>query len=495
MQNFLEEFPPELMAMFGMDPDTFLTGAGFLQAQLFSLMAPIIVITFTILAGAAATAREEANGTMDVLLSMPVSRTSIILQKAASMVLLADVLVLSIAVTLVLMNPVVDLGLTLEGIAAVCLGLWLLAVGFGGVTMMIGAFSGSPGTAAGLGAGLALVTWFADAFAELFDWLEPFATVSPFRWYLSGLPLLNGLNSGQLWLTIFGVVTLTAATLLFRRRNISTERALLPKVQFSRTKKVKAVKPRAVRLLQSVFGKTLWDRRRTVWYWAIGLASLTLFTFAAWPAISEDSAAFESLIESFPREVLALFGLTDVDAMLTPEGMVSSRTYGSVGPIVMIVFAITAMTGFVAREESSGKLDLVLSTPRTRYSVLWEKATGTATLIGIIGAILFGVAVFGNAQWDTDMSLYHIASANVGLALLGLCFWGIAIALWSLFGASGPAIGATAALAVTTYFLHGLGSIVDILEPFRWLSPFYWYLGDTVPLAKGLTWGLSLIHI
>ena len=194
--NFLEEFPPELMAMFGMDPGTFLTGAGFLQAQLFSFMAPVIIITFAVIAGAGATAREEANGTMDMLLSIPISRSSLLLQKAGSMILLADVLVLAIAITLAVMNPLIGLNLTVEGIAAVCLGLWLLAVGFGGVTMLVGAFTGSPGTAAGVGAGVALILWFADAFAELFDWLEPIATVSPFRWYLAELPLLYGLNSG-----------------------------------------------------------------------------------------------------------------------------------------------------------------------------------------------------------------------------------------------------------------------------------------------------------
>lgn len=487
MTDFLTEFPPELLAMFGMDPNTFLTGAGFLQAQMFSLIAPIILISFAIIVGTGATAREEATGSMDMLLSLPVSRTSLILQKAGSMVLLADLIVLSIAGTLIVANPVFDMGLTIEGIAAVCLGLWMLAIGFGAVAILIGAFTGSPSSAGGVAGGLALVLWFVDAFSELYDWLEPLAKLSPFRWYLWNLPLLNGLNSGHLWLALFALAVFTGATVVFSRRNIGTSRAILPRRSKSSASRV--VKPRAVRLLQSVFGKTMWDRRRTVWYWAFGLSAMSLFTFAAWPALSEDAAALEGLMEAFPKEVLALFGLTDPESMTTPEGMVSSRTYISVGPIAMIVFAITAMTGFVAREESSGRLDLVLSTTQTRRSVLYEKAMGTAALIGVIVTVLFVVAVLGNNQWGTEIDFYHIVSANIGLGLLGLCFWGIAIALWALFGSSGPAIGVTAAVAVVTYFLNGLGSIVDFLAPFRYLSPFYWYLGDTVPLAKGLTWG------
>ena len=66
MQDFLEDFPPELLALFGIDPDTFLTGAGYLQGQLYSFIAPIIIVTFCVMAGVAATAREEKSGTMDM---------------------------------------------------------------------------------------------------------------------------------------------------------------------------------------------------------------------------------------------------------------------------------------------------------------------------------------------------------------------------------------------------------------------------------------------
>ena len=78
---------------------------------------------------------------------------------------------------------------------------------------------------------------------------------------------------------------------------------------------------------------------------------------------------------------------------------------------------------------------------------------------------------------------------NIGLGLLGLCFWGIAVALWSLLGSSGPAVGITSAVAIAAFFMNGLGAIVSGLAFMRYLSPFYWYLGDTVPLAKGFTSG------
>jgi ABC-2 type transport system permease protein len=488
MQEFLDDDTPEILALFGVDPETFLTGAGYLQAQMFSFMAPIILIAFAIGMGVAATAREERNGTMDMLLSVPISRTSVLVQKAAVMALLSAVLVFAIALSLVVANPIVDLKLGLDGIAAISIGLWLLALGFGGLAMLIGAFTGSPSAAGGMAAFAAILAWFVNAFSSLFSWLESPSQLSPFSWYLDGSPLINGFTAGSIWAAIAVVATVGGAGFLFARRNIATEQAVVPEVA-ARRKKTKDIAPRATWLLGTVFGKTLWDRRKTVWLWAIGLASMTYITLAAWPAMSQDAEMLESLVESFPKEVLAMFGLTDPSAMSTAEGFVSSRTYGSVGPIVVIVFAITAMTSFVAREESTGVLDLVASNPLRRTKLLGDKTAGVWVLMGIIVAILTAVVFLGSAVLDLGFKAANMIGANVGLGLLGLCFWGIAIALWALIGSSGPAVGATAAFAVASFFMNGIGAIVDVLKPLRYVSPFYWYLGDTVPLNKSFTFG------
>jgi ABC-2 type transport system permease protein len=493
MQSFLDDFPPELMAMFGIDPDVYLTGAGYLQAQLFSFMAPIILIAFAIGFGVAATAGEEKAGTMDMLLSLPISRTSIILQKAAVMVLLTGILSFAIAATLIVLDPVVGLGLSADGVIAVTTGLWLLGLTFGGVTMVVGAFTGSPSTAGGVAAFLSILAWFINSFSALYDWLEIPSKLSPFSWYLHDLPLLHGFNSGLIWLVIASTGATALAGVLFARRNIGTERTLVPEVAAGSDSKM--TPPRSTWLLHDIFGKTVWDRRRTVWYWAIGLATMSFITFAAWPTMSENTEALEGLVNSMPKEVLAMFGITDPGALATPQGFISSRTYGSIGPTVVIVFAITAMTAFVAREESSGQLDLVISNPVKRSVVIPEKTTGVVTLLGVIVLFLTIVAFAGSAIWDMGFDPVSIVAANVGLGFLGLSFWGIAVALWSLLGSSGPAVGITSALAVAAFFMNGLGAIVEGLAFMRYLSPFYWYLGDTVPLAKGFTFGYLALAV
>jgi ABC-2 type transport system permease protein len=483
MKGFIDDLPSGILAVFGIDTAVYLTGAGFLQAQFYSLFGPLMIIGLAISLAVSATASEEKNGTMDILLSVPLSRMRLIVQKASMVATLVAVVVITMIGTLLVLNVALDLGLSVEGVIAVNLSLGLLGLVFGGVTLLVGAFSGKPSSAIGIGVLAAMVAWFVDAFAGLFDWLEIPARVSPFSWYLDGGPLINGWATGQTWLAMTIAVLLVGSIGLFNRRNIATGASIVDRFRKGRST-TSPTPPREAWLLGSVAGEAIWEKRRSVWMWAIGLATLMLLTFAAWPTFARDSAAISEMISAMPKELFAMFGMTDPDSLATSAGFISSRTYQSVGPIVMIVFAMGAVSSLVAREESNGIFDMVLSTPVSRVSLLIGKATAIAALTLTIGLVLTLVGFVGNAIWDTGLVAANILSANIGLSLLALCFGGITLAVWSLLG-SGPAVGVTAAIAAAAWFLNGFGAIVDGLGPLRTLSPFYWYLGDTAPLAKG----------
>ena len=483
MVQFINDFPPEMLAMFGVDPATYLTGAGFLHAQFFSLFGPFMMIALAISIGVSATASEEKKGTLDMVLSMPVTRTSFLLQKSGVLMALTGGVATVIALTLAILSAVIGMGLTGEGIIAATLSMWLLGILFGGVTLLVGAFTGNPSTSAGVAILTSVTTWFVSAFAGIYAWLEIPNAVSPFSWYDQGTPLLNGMNSGQVWLGLSTMALIGASVVSFRHRNVATDRITVPAVPWRRAS-TRAVRPRSTWLLGSVFSKSLWDSRRSVWWWALGLSTLALLTFAAWPAFMKDSQAFTEMIDSMPKEVFALFGMTDVDALSTAAGFISSRTYGSVGPIVMTVFAIGSVSRLVAKEEEDGRLDMVLSNPIQRRRALISKAAAIGVLSLLIGLVLTVFGLVGDTVYGTDLEFVNIVAANIGLSLLAMCFGGIALAIWSTLG-SGPAIGITSAIGATAWFLNSLGAIVDGLAPLRILSPFYWYLGDTVPLGKG----------
>lgn len=484
--GFIEDFPTEMLALFGIDPATYLTAAGYLSAQFYSLFGPLLIIFFTIGGAAAATAGEERAQTMDLLLANPVSRRRVILEKWIAVVGGALAIVGALTVALLLLNPVLDLALPVLPVIATNLALWLLACTIGAVALAVGSFTGTPTAARGVAGALAFVAWLVNGFSSIYSWLEAPSAVSPFTWYMDSELLIGGWGSGHTWLLLATLVLTAAAVELFSRRDLATEAIVIPDRPTRKRRSAKRRPPRSAWLLTDVFRKTLWDRRRGIWGWILGFASLLLVTFAAWPALSQDADALASLITALPREVFALFGMTNPESLTTPAGFISSRSYLSIGPILIVLFAVGAVGTGVIKEESSGVLDAVLATPIARRSALAAKVAGIAVSLIVIAAALVVIALISDLTWSTGLSVANIVAANVGLALLGLCFAGVALAVWSMGLSRFSATRVTAVVAVATYFMNGLGSLTDGLAPLRSLSPFFWYLGDTPPLAKGL---------
>jgi ABC-2 type transport system permease protein len=468
LKEFLARFPPAVMAMLGIDPANFTTGIGFVQAQLYSFVAPLSLIAFTLPAGAAATAREEEEGTADLLLAYPIRRARVVIEAFLALALLAALLVGVLAVFLLLGNATVDLRLPLRGILGVNLGLWLLGLFFGALTMTVGAWLGKPRPAMGFAAGFALVTFFIQGLAPVVESLQPLQPFTPFYWFMNGEPARDGPAAGQVVLAGSVLVLLAGAVVLFRLRDIRTEPPLVGGGD-------RRGPGRLDGLLGSVYGKELWERRVTIWIWTAALCTVTALTMAFWPTLAgAGPEQLEQLLKLVPKEVFAAFGISDPATMVTPAGFLTARIYGTIGLVVMIVFAIAFAT-------AKQPLELMLATPLERTRLLTARFAALATLIGVQVLALFVTVEIGSRLLDFGFALGPMLATNAGLALLALLFGALAMC----FGR-----GVAAAVTVAAFVLNGLGAAIGALAPLRALSPVYWYLGDTPPLLRGFAPGM-----
>jgi len=496
MRAFVEDFPPELLTLVGIDPAVYQTGFGYLQAQLYSFIGPIIIIAFTIGIGAAATAREEENGTADLLLSTPVRRRWVVTDVGEAMVVLTGIILAAMAAVLVIANPLLDLKLSIVGIVGINMGLLLLGLFFGAFAMLVGAWSGKRALAAGAAAALAIVAFFWNGLAPLINGLESTDVLSPFNWYLRDDPLLDGPTPWFLLLAAGFIIFVAAAAHAFSRRQIGVDPPFLG-VRVPTRPSAVASRIRSPSLLSNIYSKSIWDRRATIWVWIGGLLALTTITIAFYPTIRGGTAgaedAMQALIDSVPREMLAMFGITDPSALFTGAGFISSRVYSSIGIVIVLALAISMGAGATAREETKGTADLLLATPVTRGSVVMQKFGSMATLLAVVVTALLITVAIGDTAVDLGLTAHGLVAANLGLGLLALLFGSLAMLIGAWTGKAGAAIGSAAAAAILSFFVNGLGSAVDWLSPFRPFSPFFWYQGDAVPLNRAITpWLLVL---
>ena len=84
IDQILKSFPDAITAFIG---DTSMsTIEGFMNIEIFEFFAPIIIAVYAITKGADSIAQEEETHTLDQLLSLPISRISILLQKSFALI-------------------------------------------------------------------------------------------------------------------------------------------------------------------------------------------------------------------------------------------------------------------------------------------------------------------------------------------------------------------------------------------------------------------------
>jgi ABC-2 type transport system permease protein len=218
LQRYLENLPEALKSLLGGD---FTTPAGYLRSETFSALGPILFLIFAIGAGARAIAGEEEGRTLDLLLSTPIRRSQILLDKWISMALTTLGLAVVLGLTIALIGPVFELRIPIVDVASACLMLYLLAVMFGTIALASGCFTGRRGLANGISGGVATIAYVLNVLAPAVDALAPLRPLSPFRWYLEPDPLIDGVAAANvIVLVAITALAYAAAWFSFERRDL-----------------------------------------------------------------------------------------------------------------------------------------------------------------------------------------------------------------------------------------------------------------------------------
>jgi len=222
MSGLLEQLPQAFLDLMGASDYSMSTGAGYVSGELFGFMIPIFVLVLTIGAGGAAIGGAEASGTLDLVLSHPITRRRVLGQSAALIAIEAAVFGAVIVVALSIASPLADLKVTFTDCVGAVAGIVLLGIVFGWTALAIGAVTGSRGLALGLSGALAALTYLVGNLSGLVDFLRWGKWVSPFWYATSGSPL----EHGYVWwhaLPLLGVaaVVLAAGAVVFDRRDLA----------------------------------------------------------------------------------------------------------------------------------------------------------------------------------------------------------------------------------------------------------------------------------
>jgi ABC-2 type transport system permease protein len=219
--KFGDEIPEAMYAFVGSTGGTMSTPEGFYELETFGMMAPIAVMVVTVAIGARALAGEEANRTMGLLLSNPIKRSTVLIEKTYTMVVYALAVGVATWAGVWIGSMLGGLGMNPGNIAAASLLATLVGLVFGAIALVLSAATGRVRIAVFATIGMALTAYLINSIAILNDTVDSLAALTPFDYYLSSEPLVNGMNWGHaaVLLGVF-IALVAAAVMLFDRRDL-----------------------------------------------------------------------------------------------------------------------------------------------------------------------------------------------------------------------------------------------------------------------------------
>jgi ABC-2 type transport system permease protein len=195
---------------------------GFLHIELFSMILPAAMVAFAAGIASGFTAGEESRGTIDILLSYPVSRARIVLEKWLAILLACVVAVVVLFVFAIGGAAASASALPADRLAAALVMLVLIGLAFGDLALAISAFTGNRGAAIGITVALMVAMYLIDALSSVVQGLATIRPISFFRYYMGSDPLRNGLNLGDAAvLAAVAAIFLAFAVVAFERRDLA----------------------------------------------------------------------------------------------------------------------------------------------------------------------------------------------------------------------------------------------------------------------------------
>jgi len=220
-------------------------------------------------------------------------------------------------------------------------------------------------------------------------------------------------------------------------------------------------------------------RRRSAIGYSIGMALYSLVVVALYPSF-KNSTSLNSLSGS---TAAALFGVTG--KLTSPGGWLNGNIYGNFFPLIMLLLTIGYGAAALAGQDEDGTLALIAALPIRRRAIVLQKVWAMAVQALLLAATVTVCVVIGRG-FQLAVGAGGAAATSLALMLMGLDFGLITMAIGAATGRRGTALGIASALAAASYLLSSLAATISAIRPGRYLSLFYWSVGND-QISRGVS--------
>ncbi len=222
-------------------------------------------------------------------------------------------------------------------------------------------------------------------------------------------------------------------------------------------------------------------RRRSLIGYAVGMAVYAFVVVAIYPAFKNDTSLNDLTAKG--STIAALFGANG--PLTTPSGWLNANLYANFVPLIALLLTIGYGASCLAGQDEDGTLGLVATLPVSRSGLLLQK-TAAMCLQAIPMSVVTLLCVLAGRGFDLSIGISGLVGVTIGVVLLSIDFGALALLAGAATGSRGAALGLASTVAAAAYLVSSLAPVVGWLHPARFVSPFYYAVGDG-QLTRGLS--------
>lgn len=208
--------------------------------------------------------------------------------------------------------------------------------------------------------------------------------------------------------------------------------------------------------------------RTTLIWWIVGVAFYTIVNIAVYPSFKE-TALLQT--QNYPQALVDAFGLSNLDEL-------GPYLYAQVFlmlPLVLSFLPITSYAAAIAGAEERGALDVLLTQPVKRRTVVlanWIVAVICVAVVLIATGLLSWLMIMLIGE---ELGFLNIMKAALSLFPVTIAVGSIGMVLSTLMRSRGAVLGASIGLVFLLYLVDVIGKINTDLDSIRYISPFRYF--------------------
>lgn len=222
-------------------------------------------------------------------------------------------------------------------------------------------------------------------------------------------------------------------------------------------------------MLAAVIRRGLRDQRRAPLTWGGALGAMSALMAMVWPSIE---GSMDRLMKSYPEQLKEAFNIT---AITSVETYVDAEMLSLILPLALAFLAVRIVTQALSGAEERGYLDVVLTTPVARRTLVAGTWIVAAIAVAEVLAVITAMTLVAGAAVGADPSPLVLGRGMANVWPLAMLFAGVAALACGRLHRAAPVTAIATGTLVGMYVIDLVGKLADPVAPLRRISAFRYY--------------------